>query len=61
LICQIPLNVECTISDADGIQAVRVTVATATGLQEVVNETYACGTTTTVSWDAAVAGLPDRS
>lgn len=48
--CTTPGNIVCSISDADGIQAVRVSVATATGLQEVVNETFACATSATVSW-----------
>jgi V8-like Glu-specific endopeptidase len=50
IVCTTPGDVVCSISDADGIQAVRVAVATATGLQEVVNETFPCASTASVSW-----------
>ncbi|HWN70442.1 MAG TPA: hypothetical protein VNM90_22535 [Haliangium sp.] len=54
--CDVPLQVECTVTEPQGIQAIVVQLPTPFGIVNVVDETYSCVTTATVSWDPIVPG-----
>jgi hypothetical protein len=55
--CSIPLNVKCTVSDpVDGIASIIVRLDTALGPIDVVDKTYSCVSSASVSWDPIVPG-----
>ncbi|GAB4526280.1 MAG: hypothetical protein Tsb0020_44120 [Haliangiales bacterium] len=54
--CSVPLNVECTVTEPQGIQSITVQLQTGFGPVNVVEETYNCVTSATVSWDPIVPG-----
>ena len=52
--CEVPLNVQCTVSDPRGIERVIVRIPTAQGPGNIVDETFDCQAEVTVSWDPIV-------
>jgi hypothetical protein len=55
--CSIPLDVKCTVADpVDGIASIIVRLDTALGPIDVVDKTYSCVSSATVSWDPIVPG-----
>lgn len=53
--CQVPLNVQCSIAETNGIQRVVVKLETGLGVVEAVDNTYTgCPTQVGISWDPIV-------